>query len=120
MLVQKCAHNYINLKNGYQPIQLDNTTFRTTGMYNFVCMEMCSKTDSMENNYNKITVVNVYRNYMLDSPNNYGQIIFFSCQDDNGTPEVCLHLQEKLLGFNGRGTFLNFRIRFECMIYRVS
>ena len=66
MLVQKCAHNYINLKNGYQPIQLDNTIFRTTGIYNFVCMEMCSKTDSMENNYNKITVVNVYSNYMLD------------------------------------------------------
>ena len=58
MLVQKCAHNYINLKNGYQPIQLDNTIFRTTGTYNFICMEMCSKTDSMENNYNKITVVN--------------------------------------------------------------
>jgi len=66
MLVQKYAHNYINLKNGYQQIQLDNTTFRTTGMYNFVCMEMCSKTDSIENNYNKITVVNVYSNYMLD------------------------------------------------------
>jgi len=93
---------YINLKDSDQPIQLDNTIFRTTGTYNFVCMEMWSKADSMESNYNKITAVDIHTTF-----SKYRQIIF-SCQDDNGIPLVhntvdikSAHtVKEKLSGFN--------------------
>ena len=75
------------------------------GRYNFVCMEMWSKADSMESNYNKITVVDIHTTF-----SKYRQIIF-SCQDNNGIPLVqntvdikSAHtVEEKLSGFNING-----------------
>ena len=73
-------------------------------MYNLVCMEMWSKADSMESNYNKITVVDIHTTF-----SKYRQIIF-SRQDNNGIPLVhntvdiksAYTVEEKLSGFNQR------------------
>ena len=53
-------------------------------MFNFICMEVGLKTHSMENDYNKIILIDIHSNYMLDF-SKYRQVIFFSCQYSNGS-----------------------------------